>query len=103
MRVDSSRFIPVLFDFADDEARQRCWGRFLELRADGARLITRSLVERGWRLRLRFDLPGEWIEGVLADVRDADRDEDGYYVCDLRFGAEEDRVRLGRALRRILV
>ncbi|MFH2202390.1 MAG: hypothetical protein ABIJ96_04705 [Elusimicrobiota bacterium] len=102
MKVNAARFIPVLVAFPEAEARQESWGRFLELQSNRARLITRTRMEKGDVLILTFDLPGEAFAGVDAEVARAAADEDGYYVCTVLFPEEEQRVRLGRTLQRIL-
>lgn len=102
MRVNASKFVPVRFTFPESEARHDGWGRFLELQSNHARLITRTRLEVGDRLGLAFELPGSRFEGVSCEIHRSETDEDGYYVCDLLFPRGQDRVSLGRALRRIL-
>jgi len=102
MTPSAPRLIPVLIEFRGRGDRPDSWGKLLEVRASGASLLTRARLERGDALRLRFDLPGERLEGVAAEVAKASRDRDGYSVGELRFPDEELRVRLGRTLRRIL-
>ncbi len=102
MKVSAARFIPALLAFPESEARQDAWGRFLELQSNRARLITRTRLEKGDRLFLSFELPGERLKKIEAEVTRSDVDEDGYYVCVLLFPREEQRVRLGRTLQRIL-
>lgn len=103
MRIDSSKYVPVLIRFAEDPDRHESWGRFLELRAAGGRLLTRSRVDPRATLRLSFELMGERFRDVEAHVARAREDADGYHVCELRFAAEEPRVGLGRVLRRLAV
>lgn len=102
MRVSASRFVPVLIRFPDAEARHDAWGRFLEVRSHQARLITRTRLDRGSNMYLEFELPGETFTAVYANVQETSTDEDGYCVCLLLFPHDRDRVRLGRALARIL-
>lgn len=102
MRVSASRFIPVMLVFAESEARADAWGRFLELQANRARLMTRVRLEKGDRMSLSFELPGEAFEGIAAEILRSDLDDDGYYVCVAHFPRKDDRVRLGRRLQRLL-
>lgn len=102
IRVSAAEFVPVRFAFPESEARHDGWGRFLELQSNHARLITRTRLEKGDRLALSFELPGEAFAGIRTEVHGSKTDEDGYYVCDLLFPEEKDRVSLGRALQRIL-
>jgi hypothetical protein len=103
MRTDSGRFLPVLLDRPSEEARETCWGRLLALSASGARLIARAKLLRGDELFLRFELAGEDVAGLPARVLRARVDADGWSVAELEFPREEDRVRLGRLLGRVLV
>lgn len=102
MRVSASRFVPALIEFPDEESRHESWGRFLDLNTAGGRLITRVRLERGDVLFLSFELPGEGFRRVETRVAESSPDPDGYLVCGLRFTRQDDRLRLGRALRRIL-
>jgi hypothetical protein len=88
--------------FPESEARQDAWGRFLELKSNRARLITRVRLEKGDRMSVSFELPGEPIEDLFTEVSESTRDEDGYYVCLILFPKDDDRVRLGRVLQKIL-
>jgi len=96
------RLIPVLIAFPTGGERLESWGRLLEVRAAGASLMTRARLERGDAVKLGFELPGERLEDVAAEVVKSSLDPDGYTVCDLLFNDEELQVRLGRSLRRIL-
>ncbi len=102
MRVNASEFVPVRFVFPESEARHDGWGRFLELQSNHARLITRTRLERGERLGLTFELPGSHFKGIQSEIHRSKIDDDGYYVVDLLFPREQDRISLGRALQRIL-
>ena len=101
MRVDAARFVPAIFDFPEEEARRTCWGRFLELAANRARLITMVRLARGDRIRVSFDLPQGNLQGLEAKVGRVRRDADGYFVGELRFPSGTQRQLLGRALARI--
>lgn len=103
MRVDSGRYVPVLMDFSEAQARKTSWGRLLELSATGARLLTRAALRPGDSLSLRFDLLQEVFEGLEAEVARAAPDMDGYTVAELRFPDPEARRRLGRTLSRLLL
>jgi len=103
MRVSAARFIPASVRFPESEARQDAWGRILELQSNRARFLTRTRLEKGDRLSLSFDLPGEPMKDISAEVSAGERDEDGYYLCVLLFSDSADRVRLGRVLQKILV
>lgn len=102
MRGRAPRFIPVVIEFPEGEARVESWGRFLDLAPAGARLMTRTPLRRGEALLLTFDLPGERFERARAGVVSSAKDEDGYYVCRMKFSAADDRVRMGRILREAL-
>ena len=103
-RLETARAVPTLFEFPEEPERQECWGRFLDLRPDGASLLCQSKVERGARLRLRFDLPaGGRIEGLEGDARKVRRDPDGYFRVELLWRTGEARERLHRALLKIFV
>ncbi len=98
----SSKTLPVRFDFPPQEDRQEGWGRFLELGAGGARLLSRFRLGDGDSLRLDFELSGETFNGLAAQVRRAWKDEDGYFVAELRFKDEVGKKRLERVLREFL-
>lgn len=100
MRLDSRRLVPALVEFPGGE-REPGWGRLLELGAAGARLATRLRLERGERVALSFELPGEALGGLSAEVRRARLDEEGYTVAELSFPGSQARLRLGRALLRL--
>lgn len=102
MKIPSARPVPVRFEFAVPEGRAEGWGRFGRLSAGEAEFLTRFRLERGDRLVLAFDLPGERFEGVPARVAQAWTDADGYCAADLRFEERASRLRLGRALRDLL-
>lgn len=99
MKLASPRPVPVLFEFPEEPERMECWGRFLALDAAGATLLCAARIERGARLRLRFDLPGanrvEYLEG---DAQKARRDSDGYSEVRLFWRAGPARDALRRAL-----
>lgn len=98
-RLESARAVPALFEFPEEPERLECWGRFLELRPDGATLLCSAKVERGARLRLRFDLPAAGrLEGVEGDARRVRRDGDGYHRVELLWRTGAARERLHRAL-----
>ena len=104
MSLESPRPVPALFEFPDEPERPECWGRFAELRSDGAVLSTAARVEKGARLRLRFDLPGgEAVAGLECDVRKVRRDADGYYEAALLWRLSASRLQLNRALNRLFV
>lgn len=98
-RLESSRAVPALFEFPEEPERQECWGRFLDLRPDGATLLCSAKVERAARLRLRFDLPGGGrVEGLEGDARRVRRDSDGYCRVELLWRTGTARELLHRAL-----
>ena len=98
-RLESARAVPVLFEFPEEPERQECWGRFLELRPDGAVLLCAARVERGARLRLRFDLPAAGrLEGLEGDARKVGRDSDGYCLVELLWRTGAARESLHKAL-----
>lgn len=104
MRLESPRPLPALFELPDEPERQECWGRLLALDAVGATLLCQARVDRGARLRLRFDLPGgERIERLEGDARTVKRDYDGYCEVRLLWRVCPEREKLGRALLRIFV
>ncbi|MDE2292669.1 MAG: PilZ domain-containing protein [Elusimicrobia bacterium] len=99
MRLGSPRPVPALFEFPEEPERREAWGRFLDLRPDGATLLCLARVERGARLRLRFDLPGgSRLEGLEADVVRAKRDGDGYSEARLVWRQGSARQALHKAL-----
>ncbi|TBR25063.1 hypothetical protein EPO15_02880 [bacterium] len=103
-RLETSRAVPALFEFPEEPERQECWGRFLDLRPHGALLLCQARVDRGARLRLRFDLPGGGhVEGLEGDARKVRRDSDGYCRVELLWRTGEARERLHRALLKIFV
>lgn len=102
MRVDASRFVPVLIRFADDPSRAEAWGRLLSLNPDGARLVSNAPVPDGALLLLDFDLFGDPFSGVEALAADCRRDEDGYTIAGVSFRRTEQRVAVGRAVRRVV-
>lgn len=102
MSLESPRPVPALFELPDEPERPECWGRFAELRSDGAVLVCAARVERGSRLRLRFDLPGgERLTGLEGDARKVRRDADGYYEVTLLWRLCEARLKLNRGLNRL--
>ena len=102
MTLGSARPVPVLFEFPDDPGRQECWGRFAELRSDGAVLASAAPVDKGARLRLRFDLPGgDSVSGLEGDVLRSRRDGDGYCEAVLVWRLCAARLKLNRALNRL--
>lgn len=102
MSLESPRPVPALFEFPDEPERPECWGRFAELRSDGAVLASAARVEKGARLRFRFDLPGgESLTGLEGDVRRVRRDADGYYEATLLWRLSEARLKLNRGLNRL--
>lgn len=103
-RLETARAVPALFEFPEDPERLECWGRFLDLRPDGAILLCQAKVERGARLRLRFDLPaGGRVAGLEGDARKARRDSDGYTRVELLWRTGAARESLHRALLNIFV
>ena len=100
MRADA-RFVPALVVFAGDPARAEAWGRFMELRPDGGRLLLRHAVPLQAKLLLDFDIFGEPFRGIEAVALESGLDDDGYAAVSLRFSKEEQRVSLGRAIRRL--
>jgi len=102
VRVDASRFVPVLVRFADDPSRAETWGRLLSLNPDGARLILRAPIPVGGLLLLDFDVFGDPFSGVEALISDPSLDEDGYTVAGVSFRRTEQRVAVGRAVRRVV-
>lgn len=103
-RLESARAVPALFEFPEEPERQECWGRFLELRPDGATLLCAAKVERGARLRLRFDLPGgARVTGLEGDARKVRKDSDGYCRAELLWRTGAARQGLQRALLALFV
>ncbi|MEK9146456.1 MAG: hypothetical protein AAB339_12690 [Elusimicrobiota bacterium] len=102
MRAAGSSLVPLLLEFPESDGRPQSWGRFLELAATGGRMISQTRLSRGDGLRVSFSLPGESVSGLRADVLRARRDADGYFEAELRFLDEAVKVRLGRALTRLL-
>jgi hypothetical protein len=102
MRVDASRFVPVLVRFADDASRAETWGRLLSLSPDGARLICRAPVPGGSLLLLDFEIFGDAFTGVEGLVADTSVDQDGYTVAPLSFRRTQDRLAVGRVVRRVV-
>lgn len=103
-RLESARAVPALFEFPEEPERQECWGRFLDLRPDGASFLCQAKVERGARLRLRFDLPaGVHVSGLEGDARKVRRDSDGYCRVELLWRTGAARENLHRALLKIFV
>ena len=102
MRTYGNRHVPVRFAFDEGEGRQDGWGRFMELAAMEARLSTRFRLEKGDRVFLDFELPGERFVGVPAEVTRSGKDEDGYTLARIGFHDEVCRVRLARALHGLL-
>ena len=103
-RLETARAVPALFEFPEEPERQECWGRFLDLRTDGATLLCQTKVERGARLRLRFDLPAAGrVAGLEGDARKARRDPDGYTRVELLWRTGAARESLHRALLNIFV
>lgn len=104
MRLESPRPLPALFELPDEPERQECWGRLLALDAHGATLLCQARVDKGARLRLRFDLPGgERLERLEGDARAVKRDYDGYSEVRLLWRLSPEKERLGRALLHIFV
>jgi hypothetical protein len=103
MKGRAPAFIPVSIEFHEHEARSESWGRLLDLSPTGARLMTRTPLRGGDAVLLSFELPGGGFERLRAGVIRAARDEDGYRVCRVRFSSAAERVRLGRALRALLL
>ena len=103
-RRESARAVPALFEFPEEPERQECWGRFLELGPHGAILLCQTRVERGARLRMRFDLPGGGrVAGLEGDARTVRRDSDGYCRVELLWRVCPARELLHRSLLRIFV
>jgi hypothetical protein len=103
MNAYSQKNIPVLLRFSDDAGRSDTWGRLQQLAPLGAELCTRTRLEAGERLWLDFELPGEPLRGLAADIAHVHIDEDGYRVLRLVFPLADQRTDLGRRLRRLLV
>lgn len=93
------RRVPVRFAFEAAEGREEGWGRFERVHPLGGRFVTRFLVEEGDRLFLGFEAAGESFEGVPAKAEGVQRDEDGYFIVDVRLQDEVEAARLGAALR----
>lgn len=99
MRVVSARHVPVRFAFEAAESREEGWGRLERLHPLGGRVITRFRLEEGDRVFLAFEAAGESFSGAPAKVERSSRDEDGYYLADVRLQDEVEARRLGAALR----
>lgn len=97
MRTDAPAAIPVLIAFPDG-ARDEGWGRFTDLSASRARLVTRTWAKKGEGLLLAFELGGEGFREAPCVAERSARDADGYYVHDLKFTDEVLKRRLARAL-----
>jgi len=102
VRVDAARFIPVLIQFGDDPTRVETWGRLLSLAPEGARLICRAPLVDGALLLLEFEVFGDPFNRIEAIVSGAKLDPDGYTTATLGFQKTDDRVAVGRVVRRIV-
>lgn len=102
MRLETPSLVPAVLEFPESDGRPQGWGRFLEVAATGGRLLSQSRLSCGDSLRVSFSVPGESVSGLRADILRARRDADGYFEAELRFLDETVKVRLGRALTRLL-
>ncbi len=102
MKVDASRFVPVLIRFTDDSSRAETWGRLLSLSPEGGRLVCQAPIPDGAVLSLEFEVFGDPFVGIEAVVSQSETDPDGYTLGSLTFRKTGDRVAIGRSVRRIV-
>ena len=98
----SATFLPVLFRFPSESAREDGWGRFLELAASAAKFSTQVPLHPQERILLSFEVYGERFSDLRAQVEHSETDEDGFCRVELRFQDEVEKRRLARTLADLL-
>lgn len=90
--------IPALLRFPAGAARQDAWGRLLELTPARAQLVTAAPLARGEALSVAFELGGEELRDLGAELVHVEPDADGHRLAELRWTDELQRRRLSLAL-----
>lgn len=96
------RPVPAVLSFPEEAARQDSWGRLLALAGTEAGLETRARLEKGEKVFLSFELPGDSFPGLPARVFDVGKDRDGYVRARVEFLDEVHKKKLARAISRLL-